>query len=202
MKKIILWDVDTQKDFMEPTGKLSVPGADKLKPNLKTLTRLGAEKARLCGSVDAHLPDDPEFKDWPPHCVYGTPGQHKIPETLIEGTLYIPTAQLTEAQLMEAINYPGQVIFEKQDNDVRTNTNAIRFMEHIKPDLVIIYGVVTEICVNQAVEFIDGDLGLKAIIVLDAVKELDQAQAMRCQTEWRKHGAELLNTREVEKILA
>ena len=37
-RRVIFWDVDTQVDFMLPGGKLYVPGAEKLLPNLKLLT--------------------------------------------------------------------------------------------------------------------------------------------------------------------
>ena len=33
----ILWDVDTQVDFMRPDGKLSVPGAEKTAPAMRKL---------------------------------------------------------------------------------------------------------------------------------------------------------------------
>src|ERR1051326_1352001 len=99
-QKILMWDVDTQGDFMDPKGKLYVPGAEnsELRGNLSKLTNLGnrstfpeeefpedfriAGKYILAGEVDAHLPDDIEFKDWPEHCVYGTHGQRKIGETI------------------------------------------------------------------------------------------------------------------------
>ena len=35
---LILWEVDTQRDFMLPGGKLYVPGAEKLLPNIEKLT--------------------------------------------------------------------------------------------------------------------------------------------------------------------
>ncbi len=37
-RQVIFWDVDTQADFMLPGGRLYVPGAEKLIPNLKLLT--------------------------------------------------------------------------------------------------------------------------------------------------------------------
>jgi nicotinamidase/pyrazinamidase len=201
MDNVIFWDVDTQIDFMEPDGKLYVSGAVDLSMNLGYLTELGVEKARLCGSVDAHLPDDPEFADWPEHCVYGTPGQRKVFETLVDDNLFVPSVKLTEIQLKEVVDYRGQVIFEKQDNDVRTNQNVRRFMESVKPDLVVVYGVVSEICVNQAVDFIAGDLGCDTVVVSDAIKELDRIKSETCQVDWRKLGARLLKTSAVESLL-
>ena len=36
--RVIFWDVDTQYDFMKADGKLYVPDAEQLIPNLKKLT--------------------------------------------------------------------------------------------------------------------------------------------------------------------
>lgn len=201
MGGIVFWDVDTQIDFIEPTGKLYVPCAENLKANLKYLTRLGAESARLCGSVDAHLPDDPEFAEWPEHCVYGTPGQHKVTETLSEAVLFIPSVQFTENQLLEAADYTGQVIFEKQDIDVKTNPNVKSFIELINPELIVIYGFVSEICVDNAVKLFASDLHYETVVVLDAIKELDSTKSKSCQSKWIELGVKLLNTSEVESLL-
>ena len=201
MGDVVFWDVDTQIDFIESDGKLHVPGADKLKTNFRHLTKLGAEKARLCGSVDAHLPNDPEFKDWPEHCVYGTPGQHKVTETLSEAVLFIPSVQLTQNQLLEAADYSGQVIFEKQDINVRTNPNVKPFIELIKPDLVVIYGFVSEICVDNAVKLFASDLHYETVVVSDAIKELDKTKSESCKSNWIELGVKLINTSEVESLL-
>jgi nicotinamidase/pyrazinamidase len=201
MGSVVFWDVDTQIDFIEPDGKLYVPGAEKLKTNLMHLTKLGAEKAKLCGSVDAHLPDDPEFAYWPEHCVYGTPGQRKVTETLNEAVLFIPSVRLTMNQLLEATDYTSQVIFEKQDIDVRTNPNAKPFIELIKPDLVVIYGFVSEICVDNAVELFASDLDYETVVVSDAIKELDKTKSESCKSNWIELGVKLMNTSEVESLL-
>lgn len=201
MGNVVFWDVDTQIDFTEPSGKLYVPGAENLKASLGYLTKLGAEKARLCGSVDAHLPYDPEFTDWPEHCVYGTPGQQKVPETLMEAVLFIPSIQLTEDQLWEVVDYRGQVFFEKQHIDVRTNPNVMPFMELVKPDLVVIYGFVSEICVDNAVDLFTADLRYNSVVVLDAIKELDRMRSESCRANWVKLGVKLLDTSEVEELL-
>src|SRR4051794_2831774 len=85
----ILWDVDTQVDFMAPDGKLAVPGADEVVPALKLLV----DAARAGGVIhvapaDDHELTDPEISDepdsrstYPPHCLRGTRGAEKIAET-------------------------------------------------------------------------------------------------------------------------
>src|SRR6267378_3039915 len=74
-RTVIFWDVDTQADFMLPGGKLYVPGAEKLIPNLKRLTDAAREgRVFIIGDACTHTLDDPEFERFPPHCVRGTPG--------------------------------------------------------------------------------------------------------------------------------
>ena len=77
------WMVE-QADFMLPGGRLYVPGAEKLLPNIRRLTDAArAGKVLLVKSHgDFHPPNDPEFKIFPPHCVKGTPGAELVPEAL------------------------------------------------------------------------------------------------------------------------
>ncbi len=198
--KVVFWDVDTQIDFIEPAGKLYVPGAEEIKLNLAYLTNMGSG-VRLSGSVDAHVPDDPEFVEWLEHCVYGTPGQLKIQDSSAEDTLFVPSAKLFSEQLAEVAAYEGQVIFEKQDTDVSSNPNVKPFVDLIEPDLVVVYGVVTEICVNLTVNFLAGDLGYMTVVVVDAVKELDSSEAVSCQVDWKALGVKMVKTSSVGSML-
>jgi len=201
MRSVVFWDVDTQIDFIEPTGKLYVSGAEKIKANLAFLTEMGASGGCLSGSVDAHTPNDMEFREWPEHCVIGTPGQHKIPESTVNCTLFVPSVKLSIEQLSEVAAYEGQVIFEKQDTDLRTNPNVKPYMDLIRPEIIVIYGVVTEICVDLAVNFFARDLGCETVVVVDAIKEIDLLKADSCKVEWKALDVEMLRTRDVESIL-
>ena len=57
--KVILWDVDTQVDFMLPDGKLYVPEAEATIPAMKRLV----EAAREAGVVHVASADDHELTD-------------------------------------------------------------------------------------------------------------------------------------------
>ena len=75
--------MDAQADFMLPGGKLYVPGAEKIIPNIERLVDAAIEgRSFLVSSGDAHPEGDPEFERFPPHCVSGTPGARIIPEGL------------------------------------------------------------------------------------------------------------------------
>ena len=90
-RRIVFWDVDTQRDFMLPGGKLYVPGAEKLIPNLNRLTdESRKDRVFLVSDACIHTPDDPEFQRFPPHCVRGTPGAEIIPETIARRFLILP----------------------------------------------------------------------------------------------------------------
>ena len=56
---MILWDVDTQVDFMLADGKLAVPGAEETIPAMKRLV----DTARSAGLVHVASADDHELTD-------------------------------------------------------------------------------------------------------------------------------------------
>ena len=71
--KLVFFDVDTQNDFLYVAGALYVPGAESIVPRVAALNRYAAGAGiPLISTVDAHTENDPEFRDWPPHCVRGS----------------------------------------------------------------------------------------------------------------------------------
>src|SRR5271154_6648418 len=90
-RSVIFWDVDTQADFMLPGGKLYVPGAEKLLPNLNRLTEAArAGRAFLFSSGTSHTVEAPESGAWPPHCMRGTPGAGILPEIMTSRFFVVP----------------------------------------------------------------------------------------------------------------
>src|ERR1700689_991161 len=84
-RDFIFWEVDVQADFMLPGGKLYVPGAEKLLPNIRKLTDAARrDVVFLVSHVCFHSSNDPEFNQFPPHCVKGTAGAEFVPEALTE----------------------------------------------------------------------------------------------------------------------
>src|ERR1700677_4250436 len=90
-KKIIFWKVDAQEDFMKPGGKLYVPGAERLLPNIRRLTD-AARQGRVFLASHGCYPtkDDPQFKTFPPHCSKGTAVSAYVPEALTEKMVTVP----------------------------------------------------------------------------------------------------------------
>jgi nicotinamidase/pyrazinamidase len=161
-------DVDTQLDFMLPTGALYVPQAETIVGTIAGLNRWAAKHGGVVlSTMDAHSENDPEFSQWPPHCVAGTLGQRKLGMTLLDRRAVVPStpgefAVVTGAQ---------QVIVEKQNVDCFTNANLERVLEHLAADRYVVYGVVTEVCVKLAAMGLLRT-GRRVELVEDAVKSL------------------------------
>jgi len=191
----IFWDVDTQADFIHPDGQLYVPGAEKILPNLARLTRWAQEhKVLIVASADAHREGDEEFQLYPPHCLAGTPGQKKVPETLLEKPTVIPNRP---TELPPDFAAAGQIILEKQKFDVFTNPNTEPLLARLGRDVEItLYGVVTEICVAAAARGLL-ERGYRLRLVRDAIQHLDAARARALVEEVERRGGRLVSTDEV-----
>lgn len=183
---MILIDEDTQIDFMVPAGALYVPGAEHLIPALGRIFEGARERGiPVISSVDAHRENDPEFADWPAHCVAGTLGQQKISATLLNGRAAAPNRPGVELPQ----NAP-QVIVEKQTLDVFSNPNFVKLLERYPDDECAVVGVATDYCVRYAVEGLL-NAGRKVRVVTDAIQPIDAAEGERLLAQWAARGATL-----------
>jgi len=188
-RSLIFWDVDTQVDFMLPQGKLYVPGAETIIPALARLTDWAAQHHVLVvASVDAHQPGDEEFSQYPPHCLAGTPGQKKIPETTLAPQFTI--ANRRRAELPDVARYQ-QIVIEKQKFDVFTNPNTEAFLSRLGKPEIVLYGVVTEICVSAATRGLL-DRGYRVTVVEDAIRHLDQEKGRAFLDDVRRRGGRIV----------
>src|SRR6266481_10184571 len=126
----IFWEVDVQADFMLPGGKLYVPGAEKLLPNIRKLTDAARRgDVFLVSHGCFHPADDPEFKQFPPHCLKGTPGAEFAPEALAEK--FVRVENDVRAKLPEDLSKYQQIILEKQTLDVFESRHADELVERL-----------------------------------------------------------------------
>lgn len=184
--KTVFFDIDTQIDFLFPAGALYVPGAEKIMGAVARLNRFAAEHGfPVISDIDAHAEDDREFRNWPPHCVVGTTGQHKPAATLLEQHVTIPNAPC-EANLAGA----QQILLEKQTLDCFTNVNLPRTLVSLAAERYVVYGVVTEICVKFAASGLL-KTGKRVELVTDAVRSLDDAAAAIMMREFTARGGVL-----------
>jgi nicotinamidase/pyrazinamidase len=204
-RSIIFWDVDTQADFMLPGGKLYVPGAEKLIPNLIRLTNAAREnRVLIVGDMCVHTPNDPEFQQFPPHCVIGTPGTEIIPETRADRVLFIPNRP--GASVPDDLSSYQQVILEKQTLDVFDNPNTAIILDRIarftdRGAEFYVYGVVTEYCVRLVARGLL-QRGRKVALVRDAIETLKKEDGEKAIEELTSLGARLVSTNQALSALA
>lgn len=197
--KTIFWDVDTQIDFMLPGGKLYVPGAEKIIPNLKALIEAaGRAGIFVVSSADAHGPNDEEFSQYPPHCLAGTSGQQKVPETLLPRCHIIPN----QPAPLPVLTGLDQVVLQKQKFDVFTNPNTDKLLAQWGRAVeFVLFGVVTEICVAHAARGLL-DRGYRLRLVRDATESLDKDKAESLFDEVKQRGSQLVTTAEIVKAVS
>ncbi len=196
MPRRILWDVDTQVDFVHAGGKLAVPGAEDALP---AMARLVAA-ARAAGIphvasaddhelTDAEISAEPDFSTtYPPHCLRGTRGAEKVEETAQADP--VPLA-LTEV--------PGrwlrgrEFLLLKKHFDVFTNPNADRLLELLDPQEIVLFGVATDVCDDAAIRGLLAR-GRAVTFVEDASRGLDEARTAACLAAWRARGVRFVTS--------
>jgi len=188
----IFWEVDVQSDFMLRGGKLYVPGADKIIPNIQRLVgAASSSRTFIVSSACSHTEDDPEFQQFPPHCIRGTAGQRVIPEGLAQDFITIPN---DGSPLPTDALSRRQVVIEKQVLDVFSNPRAGEIVERLGADVeFVVFGVVTEYCVNLAAKGLLAR-GRKVAIVRDAIETLAANAGQRTLADLTACGARLIST--------
>lgn len=189
--KTVFVDVDTQIDFLFPAGALYVPGAERLIPAISRLNQLAVQHGLpVISTTDAHAENDPEFRDWPPHCVAGTAGQLKPAETLLANRCTL------ETRPGASLEPTAQIIVEKQALDVFTNPNFPALLDRLQADRYVVYGVTTEYCVHKAAMGLLRT-GKPVSIVTDAIAAVKPEDGARALDAFVAQGGSLTTVREV-----
>lgn len=189
----VLWCVDAQKDFMLPGGKLYVPGAEKLLPNIRRLVDAARNgQAFLVSHGCFHTADDPEFQQFPPHCVQGTPGAEFVSEAVTDDHHRVPNR--ANASFPELTRRKKQIILEKQTLDIFETRHAEKLLKHFDRDAeFLVFGVVTEYCVRLAAKgLLERDR--KVTIIEDAIETLDPDAGRKTLAELKNLGAKFTTT--------
>ncbi|MGH7633029.1 MAG: cysteine hydrolase family protein [Gemmatimonadaceae bacterium] len=205
-RPVIFWDVDTQRDFMDHDGKLYVPDAESIKPNLKRLTDYAHDRdIHIVASSDDHTAGDrelsptPDFEQtFPEHCLHGTPGAEKIPETAIFAAKIIEPDPVPHDVLARSLwSHGGDVLIRKHWFDVFTNPNTITLLEAWDPTEIVVYGVALDVCDKYAIDgFIEH--GVPVIhLVLDATKAIHSERTQALVDGWKNQEVRVVTTEDV-----
>ena len=199
----ILWDVDTQVDFMEPGGKLYVAGAEKVAPNMERLVD-AARAARMVhvASADDHELTDPELADrpdfrntYPPHCLRGTRGAEKILETKQRDPLPLGLVPYPPGLVPKLVEGRRELLLLKKNFNVFTNPNCDALLDALDPEEIVVFGVATDVCDDAAIlGFLQR--GRRVAFVEDAARGLDEDRVQACTAVWRDRGVRFVTTDE------
>jgi nicotinamidase/pyrazinamidase len=188
MNGLFFADIDTQRDFMLPKGALYVPGAERIIPKLRRLFDFARKnEIHVLSSIDAHSAEDPEFGQFPAHCILGTEGQRKLDETLMPHPLILKNQEI-DRNLVEDVRKHLQIIVEKQTLDVFSNPVTERLLR-ILPRRAIVFGVATEYCIKAACLGLRR-YGVQTVMVTDAVRAISLQTEKEALNSLRRAGVE------------
>ena len=207
-KKVIFWDVDTQRDFMNPNGKLYVPDADQIIDSISQIRKFALENGySIVASADWHRPTDkeisqtPDFEHtFPQHCLAFEPGSERV------GFLGQLPIEYVEPEPMEAFELRKLVdkdqihlVIRKNELDVFSNPNTIKILNLIKPRAVVVFGVFLDVCVyNTVIDLLNW--GKTNIIVLkDGVKGFGIKSDEKILKEFEQKGIKIAHLNDLER---
>jgi nicotinamidase/pyrazinamidase len=200
----LLWDVDTQVDFVAADGKLPVPDAQAAAPAMGRLVRWAAEQGIVhLATADDHELTDPEISDepdyettFPPHCLRGTPGAAKIAETVQRDPLPVSLTPYPPGLVAELVRGQRELVVLKKTYSAFSNPNLEPLLAALDPDEVLLFGVATDVCNHAAV------MGLLArgrpvAFVEDASRGLSEERVAASLAQWRAGGVRFTTVDEV-----
>lgn len=207
-KGVLFWNVDTQEDFIDPQGKLYVQGAESIRPALKQITgwakTAGIRVVNTCDYHQINAEEISEYPDYitkfPSHCMAGSSGARFILETEPESPLIIDwDLEITIiAELDDPIQFRNIVLRKNAFDVFAGNRYTDTILQILKPDIVFVYGVTTNICVDNAVMGLT-DRGIKVYVVKEAIKELPDLPLP--YRKWKVSGVEMITIDELKEYL-
>ncbi len=196
----IFWDVDTQYDFMQPDGKLYVPGAETIIPKVSEVRRFAIEDGySLVADIDWHsrdnkeISEDPDFKvTFPPHCMAGEPGGERVGFLGDVPIQYVPIDEMDVDAIQTLVRTEQyHIVIRKSSLDVFDNPNTDKLVKLIEPKRVIVFGVALDFCVYYVVRGLCKFPDIRICVLKDAVKGLEVRPEQEIFNEFEQMGVEI-----------
>ena len=190
----LLIDVDTQKDFLLPTGRACVRNqAEVLTKIRRVMAWARNEKVPVISTAEVYPNNN--GCSVVSYCLDGTDGQKKIPCTLLNDRVSFP-ADNKNALPADVLLAYRQVILHKRCIDPFDEPRIERLFSEIEADEFILFGAGTEDAVRATA------LGLlhrgkKVRIIVDALGSHNQRMARLALRVMKEKGAKLVETRDI-----
>jgi nicotinamidase/pyrazinamidase len=199
-KQTIFWDVDTQFDFMQPAGKLYVPGAETIIDKVSAVRKFAFNNGcSMIADIDWHSLDDeeisqsPDFKQtFPPHCMAGELGSERVGYLGNVPIEYVEIDKMPEDSLKKLVDKDQfHIVIKKESIDAFDNPNTDRLLKLIKPKAVAVFGVALDFCVYYVLQGLAKYKDIKLILLKDVVKSLNSRPEYEILSELRQMGVEV-----------
>lgn len=192
----IFLDIDTQVDFVEPKGALYVPGSQEILPNIRALLEFAAAHGiTTISPTDAHVVNDPEFAQYPPHCVAGTPGQRRYFAELPHLPRHVWPADAPVSDSDLRVEARRHYVVEKRGFPMLANPWLHALVERgvFRGTSAVAFGVATDVCVLANVLELCA-AGAQVCVVRDAIAGIVPADSERALDEMARAGAQFVTT--------
>lgn len=191
----IFVDMCTQRDYLLPDGARPSLNAGRITPNLKRLMAFARwAKVPTISCVDARRPGD--VRGLPTaDCVIGTPGQRKVPFSLLPDRVIIDSDNCLCVAL-DVLHQHQQAILAKEHRDPFTNPKLDRLFTEMPSRRFIVFGVSLESSIRLLA------LGLllrhrRVIVVHDACGWWDAEGGDMALRQLTAKGCDLITTSEL-----
>jgi len=209
-RQMLFWDVDTQFDFMQPQGKLYVPGAEKIIDKVSQVRKFALQNGySIIADIDWHSRDNAEISDnpdykltFPPHCMAGSPGSERVGylgELPIEYVQIEPMDTIALRKLIDKNQL--HIVIRKESIDVFDNPNTDKLVKLLKPKTVVAFGVALDFCVYCVLRGLARHSGIKLFLLKDIVRGLGTRPEKELLDEFRQMGVEITQFSELLRQL-
>jgi nicotinamidase/pyrazinamidase len=201
-RQTIFWDVDTQFDFMQPTGKLYVPGAETIIDKVSEVRKFALDNGcSMIADIDWHNLDNeeisqsPDFKQtFPPHCMAGELGSERVGYLGNVPIEYVEIDKMSDDSLKKLVDKDQfHIVIKKESIDAFDNPNTDRLLKLIKPKAVTVFGVALDFCVYYVLRGLAKQKDIKLILLSDVTKGLNSRPETEILNELRQIGVEIIN---------
>jgi nicotinamidase/pyrazinamidase len=207
---VIFWDIDTQFDFMNPQGKLYVPGADGIVDNVSRARRFALENGHsIIASTDWHSLEDkeislsPDYKvTFPAHCLAGEPGSQRVGYL---GRIPVEpvTIEATDETLLRTLVDKKQfhLVIRADSVDLFSNPNTAVLLDLVQPKTSVVLGVALDVCVYHTVTGLLRWGKSRIMLLKDAVKGLGIKKDEDIYREFQANGVTVVELEDLERQL-
>lgn len=192
----VVVDVNTQRDFCEPEGRLPVVNARELIPAMRHMVAWARRNhAPVISSIESHRASDLANNGQPVYCVDGSIGQRKVDFTTFPRNAYVEVDNTLSCPI-DLFRRFQQVVFRKRSDDLLANPKADRFFTQVPTSEFILFGVAIEESIKALA------LGLLArdkrvSVVVDACGYWSRAMADLALRQITAKGADVISVSEL-----